>query len=167
MSLADKVAAKRPSMASRVRQPAPKGWEPGIKFDSEQVQYITTDVLPVLEGEPDWRTALEEMGVEIPPGYRVRIAEMKFDPVAWTREDPEQRRATTKAIWRYRFIVEPDTSVPSVDGLAILNDLVRAKKSRSTKTPTGDGAQILNFNDTQFGKDAGGGTQATLERLDR
>ena len=168
VSLADKVEAKRPSLASRVRQPAPKGWEPGVRFDSEQVQYVTTDVMPTLEGEPDWREALISMGVNIPDGYRVRIAEMKFDPVAWTRETPDQKFATTKSVWRYRFVVEPDNSIPAVDGIAILNELIRNKTSRKqTKTlPTGDGTFVMNLNDTQTGKDAGGGTPALLERLD-
>jgi hypothetical protein len=167
MSLKDKAEASKPTMASRIRQPAPKGWEQGIRFDPKdgRVQYVTTDILPVMEGEPDWRTAIEQMGITIPEGYRVRIAEMKYDPVAWTREDPEQRRATTQAIWRYRFVVEPDTSDPIVDGVELLNLLKRAPKQ--TKKVSGSNTLVLNLNDTQIGKDAGGGTEATLERIDR
>lgn len=167
MSLADKVEAHHPSLASRVRPPAPKGWEPGIKWDSESVRYVTTEALPTLEAEPDWRSALEQMGVTIPDGYRVRIAEMKYDPVAWTREDVDQKLATTKAAWRYRFVIEPDTSMPTVDGIAVLNDLIRNRKTtRPSQRPSGDGTLVLNLNDTQTGKDAGGGTPALLERLD-
>jgi hypothetical protein len=166
LTLSDKVAAREASLASRVRAPHPKGWEPGIRFDSEQVRYVTTEALPTLEGEPDWRSALAAMGVEIPDGYRVRIAEMKFDPVAWTRDSADQKYATTKPAWRYRFVIEPDLSTPTVDGIAILNDLIRNRKSRSKTAPTGDGTLILNLNDTQTGKDTGGGTPALLERLD-
>lgn len=164
MTLRDKLTPQEPSFASRIRAPHPKGWEPGIKFDSSDVQYITTDVMPTLEGEPDWRTAIERMGIEIPEGYRVRIAEMKFDPVAWTRDTPEQSNAVTKPVWRYRFIVEPDTTVDTVDFAGLLNSLKRSRPAKAK--PTGDATLVLTLNDTQIGKDTGGGTDATIERLD-
>ena len=165
MSLADKLTPKEPSLASRIRAPHPKGWEPGVKFISEDVQYITTEVLGTLEGEPDWRTAIENMGIEIPVGYRVRIAEMKFDPAAWTRDSPDQDKAVTKAVWRYRFIVEPDTTAVEVDFAGILNTLKRTKHKQAKAN--GDATLVLTLNDTQIGKDTGGGTDATIERLDR
>jgi hypothetical protein len=165
MGLAEQVEAHRPTFATRQRAAAPKGWEPGVKFDSEQVRSITTDVLPTLEGEADWRKAITSMGIEIPEGYRVRIAEMKFDPVAWTRDDADQKLAVTKPVWRYRFVVEPDSTAPVVDGIEILNKLKR--RTRAPRLVEGNGTFVANFNDTQFGKDAGGGTEATLERLDR
>ena len=167
MALSDRLAPKQPTFASRLRTPAPKGWEPGVRFDSDNVQFITSDVLPTLEGEPDWRSAIENMGVTIPDGYRVRIAEMKFDPMAWGRDDPEQKFATTRPLWRYRFVVEPipNSEIDPVDGIEILNAIKRSPKPR--RQMSGSGSMILNLNDTQIGKDAGGGTPATLERLDR
>lgn len=166
MDLISALQTNEPTFATRTRNTHPKGWEPGVKFETEHARYITTEALPTLEGEADWREAITSMGVEIPDGYRVRIAEMKYDPVAWTRDDPEQKYATTKAVWRYRFIVEPEPEAGySIDGIEILNRIVRARK-RSIKA-TGDATIKINFNDTQFGKDAGGGTEATIERLDR
>lgn len=164
MTLADK--AKHPPILqpSRKRGSHPKGWEPGIRWDGV-LQSVTTDVMPTLEGEPDWRAALADMGIEVPNGYRVRIAEMRFDPAGWTRDTPEQKYATTKPVWRYRFVIEPDSSVESVDGVEILNRLKRTPKPK--RKLQGDGTFVINFNDTQMGKSAGGGTEATLERLDR
>ena len=164
MDLSESLKTPPPTLATRIRSPHPKGWEPGIRFDENSVRYVTTDILPTLEGEPDFAKAIEDMGIEIPTGYRVRIAEMRFDPVAWTREDVNQKYATTKAVWRYRFVVEPDTSVPSVDGIAILNSLKR--KSTSQKPVSGANTLVLNINDLQTGKDAGGGTEALIERVD-
>ena len=84
------------------------------------------------------------MGVTIPDGYRVRIAEMKFDPQAWARDEPEQKYAVTRPVWRYRFIVEPEPSdTVSVDGIAILNEIKRSPKIR--RKPSGDGSMILNL----------------------
>ena len=164
MDLTEYLKTAPPTLATRTRGSHPKGWEPGIRFELNDVRYITTDILPTLEGEPDFAKAITEMGIEIPNGYRVRIAEMKYDPVAWTRESPDQKLATTQAVWRYRFVVEPDTSVASVDGIAILNALSR--KSRSQKPVSGENTMVFNINDTQTGKDAGGGTEALIERLD-
>ena len=164
MTLAERAEAKRPTLAARARLPHPKGWEPGVKFESGDAMYVTSDVMPTLEGEPNWRQACLDMGVEIPDGYRVRISEMRFDPVAWTRDDPEQKNAVTKPAWRYRFIVEPDTSMPTVDGVEILNAIKRSPRTRLKVT--GTGSMVMGISDTQTGKDAGGGTPALLERFD-
>lgn len=166
MSLKDKLTPPQPSLASRIRAPHPKGWEPGIKFDKDaHTRYITTDVIPALEGEPDWRSAIEEMGIEIPEGYRVRIAEMRFDPAAWTRDSTDQRLAITKPVWRYKFVVEPYVEeLESVDVVESLNLLKRTKHTKPK--PMGDGTFVLTLNDTQIGKDTGGGTDATIQRLD-
>ena len=164
MDLSESLKTPPPTLATRIRSPHPKGWEPGIRFDENSVRYVTTDILPTLEGEPDFAKAIEDMGIEIPAGYRVRIAEMRFDPAAWTREDENQKYAVTKPAWRYRFVIEPDTSAPSVDGIAILNSLKR--KSTSQNRISGANTLVLNINDLQTGKDAGGGTEALIERVD-
>ena len=164
-TLSEALKLQAPTFATRARVSHPKGWEPGVKFDANDVRYVVTDVLPTLEGEPDFAQAITNMGIEIPIGYRVRIAEMKYDPVAWTRDDDSQTLAVTKPVWRYRFVIEPDTTAPTVDGIAILNSLKR--NSRSQNRATGDNAMVVNINDTQVGKDAGGGTEALIERFDR
>ena len=164
MGLSEYLKTPPPTLATRQRSTHPKGWEPGVKWDNNEVRYVTTDILPAMEGEVDFAQAITDMGIEIPSGYRVRIAEMRFDPVAWTRDDPEQKYATTKPAWRYRFVIEPDVSTPSVDGIQILNSLVR--KTRSQKALSGENTLVLNINDTQAGKDAGGGTEALIERMD-
>ena len=164
VDLSEYLKTPPPTLATRQRSTHPKGWEPGVKWDNNEVRYVTTDILPAMEGEVDFAKAITDMGIEIPSGYRVRIAEMRFDPVAWTREDPEQKYATTKPAWRYRFVIEPDSSVPSVDGIQILNSL--ARKTRSQNRVSGEKTLVLNINDTQAGKDAGGGTEALIERMD-
>jgi hypothetical protein len=164
VGLSEFLEVNQPTLATRTRVAHPKGWEPGIKFDANDVRYVTTDILPTLEGEPDFAAAIAKMGIEVPVGYRVRIAEMKYDPAAWTRESEDQKLATTQAVWRYRFVVEPDLSTPTVDGIEVLNSLKR--NSRSQKPVSGENTMVFNINDTQTGKDAGGGTEALIERLD-
>lgn len=165
MSLKDKLVPKEPSVATRLRAPHPKGWEPGVKFDASSTQYtVTTDIIQTLEGEPDWKSAIQEMGIEIPEGYRVRVAEMRFDPAAWTRSE-QGEDAVTKPVWRYRFVVEPYVEeADQVSALDILNNLKRTRAPK--RKASGEGSLILTLNDTQIGKDTGGGTDATIERID-
>ena len=118
MDLTEYLKTAPPTLATRTRGSHPKGWEPGIRFELNDVRYITTDILPTLEGEPDFAKAITEMGIEIPDGYRVRIAEMKYDPAAWHRDESTQKYAVTRPIWRYRFVVEPDTTAASVDKIS-------------------------------------------------
>jgi len=165
MTLRDALQPKRPVNARRERESHPKGWEPGVKFEEGDRRIITTGLVAGSDGEQDWEKLAADMGLDIPDGYTVRLVEAKYDPAAWTREDPEQKLATTAAVWRYRFAVEPTDNRLTVDNaIEILNSLKRSPK-RKTKA-TGNGAFVLNLNDTQIGKDTGGGTQGTLERLD-
>lgn len=166
MKLSDQIAARSVQSVTAHKATFPKGWEPGIKFASEGIQEVTTGVLPTLEGEPDWREAVEAMGISIPDGYRVRLAEMRFDPVAWTRENPDQKYATTKPAWRYKFVIEPFFGLDTIDGIEVLNSLKRRGPSRRV-TNAGEASLVINLNDTQIGKMDGGGTEATIERLDR
>lgn len=170
LSLAERLEPTMPTFAQRLRSPAPKGWEPGVKFAASGEQIITSEAVGTLEGEPSWREAITDMGLSIPEGMRVRVAEMKYDPAAWHRDEGSEpgTQAYTAPIWRYRFIVEPETVTVeslSVDGVEILNNLKRSK--RTPRKLSGAGTMVLNLNDTQIGKTAGGGTEATLERLDK
>lgn len=54
-----------------------------------------------------------------------------------------------------------------VDGTAILAQLRAGRTSTWTRPEAGSGTFVLSFNDTQFGKSEGGGTPATLARLDK
>jgi hypothetical protein len=169
MTLADRLKITPPTFATRTRQPAPKGWEPGVKFTAPDVQEITTEVLSTLDGEPDYRAAIEKMGLTIPSGYRVRISEMKYDPAVWHRDPGSEpgTQAYTAPVWRYRFICElaPVSAVTAnIDGIATLNALKRTARPRTQAS--GPGALIVNINDTQIGKDAGDGTDGTIARVD-
>jgi len=84
----------------------PKGWEAGIKFEPNGSRLITLPAGPELGDESTWAAAVQALGVSVPDGFRIRLVEAKFDPVAWTRDDADQANAVTRAVWRYRFVVE-------------------------------------------------------------
>jgi len=165
MSLRDSLKAKRPEPARRDRMAHPKGWEPGVRFEEGSRRFVTTGPVEGDQSEQDWEQLAADMGLEVPEGFTVRLVEAKYDPVAWTRDNPDQNKATTKPVWRYRFVIEPTLETISVD--MAIHTLSLLKRSPKPKTKaSGNGSLIVNLNDTQIGKDTGGGSEATLERLD-
>lgn len=168
-SVADALNAEI-SQPARTRFSHPKGWEPGVKFDPTTAvpTEITSPPMPKLDTAADWEQVLETMHVALPDGYELRLAEAKYDPAAWHRDsqyvDGVKAPAVTRPVWRYRFtVVQSAPLLP--DAVTILNTLKRAPKPRLKFE--GESAFVTNLNDWQFGKDAGGGTPATVERLDR
>lgn len=149
--------------ATRKRVAPPRGFEPGVKYDSQGVaQEIITPAVPHLEDEADWNRAVEEMGFTVPEGYRLRLVEAKFDPAAWHR-DEQGEDAVTRPIWRYRFAVERAIA----GAFSSIEEL--AKEIRRTRTKPGrvegDGTLVVSWNDWQLFKSAGDGVKGTIERI--
>lgn len=170
MSLADRVNPGQPALAYRVRQPAPKGWEPGIRFDPDTAlpTELTTPLVPKVVGD-DYQSILDSMQVELPEGFELRLVAASYDPVAWTRDEAfvggKKSPAVTRPAWRYRFAVVPSERRIELDVLAMLGRLKRTPKPRLQFT--GEAAFVTEMNDWQFGKVADGkGTPELLERLD-
>jgi hypothetical protein len=164
-SLAERLTTPPIIQPTRERSAHPKGWEPGIRFDADQVPVeITTPAIPQV-ADGDWAAALASMNFDLPEGYELRLTNASFDPFAWTRDSPDQKQAVTKAAWRYKFaVVVTADQITAVNAATILSDLKRTPKPRTQFT--GESAFVVNFNDTQTGKDAGTGSEGLYERLD-
>lgn len=155
--------ADEPAALPRAMMPAPKGWEPGVAYDPSGAMTVTTTATAqAVQGDATaWHQLVEDLGVTIPPGWRVRLVEAKFDPVAWTRETPEQDKATTQPVWRYRFAIEP-----SVAGLDVTELVARiGKHKKRSYSRHGEAAYVVAMGDTQIGKVDGGGPEATVDRI--
>lgn len=180
MSIQDHVKS-----ATTAPQPAspPKGWDPGITYDPDTqipTQIITPPMEKIDEGKFDWRTVIENIGIDLPEGYELRLAEVKFDPAAWHRdkeyvEHPESKKlvrspAVTRPVYRYRFSVVKVTgfTLPDTDVEAFAEQVrgwnVQPKSFYTTGTPV---AAVLNLADMQLFKPEGGGLEATLKRLEK
>lgn len=165
MSLAERLASAPIVQPVRTRQAHPKGWEPGVKFDANQIPVeITTPLVPKVDGSK-WSDALASMNFDLPEGYELRLVAASFDPVAWTRDSPDQKAAVTRPAWRYRFAVVLADAAANVDVIGVLNRLKRSPRPRAKFI--GESAYVVSLNDWQLYKDAGGGIDATLERLDK
>jgi hypothetical protein len=138
---------------------APRGWEPGVKYEPDGTQIVTLPPSSELQAD-GYQKAIEELGLVVPDGFRVRLVEAKYDPAAWGRDHPEEA-ATTRAVWRYRFIVEPAPAAVNVD------DLIKSvKQNRKIAGPSLDGAAfVFVVGDLQIGKPDGDGSAGTVERF--
>lgn len=150
----------------------PKGWEPGVKFDSEQIpSEITTPPMGKIETAGDWKQVLELMQVDLPEGYEIRLTEAKYDPAAWHRDNPGES-AVTRAVWRYKFNVVRSEYFTKLDLPALYAEVkkesrLKSRKNRTSKTRDKKVALVVAWADIQTGKvDNLGGLKEALDRLD-
>jgi len=141
------------------RTAAPSGWEPGVRYEANGNQIVTTTAIPQTD---DATEALAAMGVVIPVGFRARLAEAKYDPAAWTRDSSSQDKAVTRAIWRYRYVIEVAPSEVPIDDL--LGSISR-RKLKPVKTVDCDTAFVVAGYETQWGKLDQGGSEQILDNL--
>lgn len=167
MSLADDLgglaAAGGESDYQRIgRDRAPAGWEAGVKYDGSDRLIVTTPPMPELGDESTWAAAIAALGVHVPDGYRVRLVEAKYDPAAWHR-DAQGEDAVTRAVWRYRFVVDAVAAAVGIDDLLAA---VAKWKPRKRPEASGEGlAYVVAYSDTQIGKPDGDGTAGTVNRV--
>lgn len=174
MSLADRrldVLADPGSTVPTSAWAAPSGWEPGIRFDPDGSRVVTTPPSPELADEESWTAAVAALGVTVPDGYRVRLVEAKYDPAAWTRDEPyalhpqtsvkHKSPAVTRPVWRYRFVVEP--APRRID----VTELLASVRKRTAQPPpsTVGAAFVFACGDLQLGKPDGDGTEGTVRRF--
>lgn len=159
----DLIATNTAEVAAARRQPEayPRGWEPGIAYGAGGVAMVTS-VAQTSPADPHaYHDLVRELGGRVEPGYRVVLIEQKYDPVAWTRDTPDQDKAVTRAVWRYRFRVEPDPGSIPVDEL-----IKRVKRFKPSRVEKVDGhAYSCAMGDTQFGKVDGDGVEGTTDRV--
>lgn len=170
MNLSEHIANARTT--DPVRESIPKGWDPGVTYDPDtQVPtQIITPAIAKLDETFDWRTVIKNIGVDLPEGYELRLAEVKFDPAAWHRDearDAEGRKtpAVTRPVYRYRFTVVKSTFFTSLD-LPALYAEVEKTHNRSVPAVRQNVTLVVAWADVQTGKvDSEGNLASLLARL--
>ncbi|MEU9781502.1 hypothetical protein AB0H92_11095 [Streptomyces phaeochromogenes] len=163
-------AQSQPAQAQRAYPAAPRGWESGVRFEPGGTMVVTAPPVgksPTGEGEKDWRERVEEMGLAVPDGFRVRLVEAKHDPAAWHR-DNQGDDAVTRGVWRCRFVIEPAEaawlSVGDVD--ALVRDAMRRRRKPRPAFDTVERALVVVYADAQAGKvGRDGGTPELIARI--
>ncbi|MFG2408755.1 hypothetical protein ACGFR8_31315 [Streptomyces brevispora] len=158
----------QPTQTQRLQPAVPRGWESGVRYEPGGSMVVTA---PPAEqppaGEADWRERVEEMGLAIPDGFRVRLAEARHDPAAWHR-DAEGEDAVTRAVWRCRYVIEPAASawLSTGDVDALVRDALRRRRKPRTVLDAAQRALIVVYADAQAGKvGRDGGTRELVARV--
>jgi len=150
MGLRDEMAAMAPQGQIPVTHMLPSGWQPSVTYQPGG----GADVVTLGVGSPQESTWVDEvraMGVVIPEGWTVRLVQISHDPAAWVRH-VQGDDATTEAVTRRRYAVEPAKALAKVDDLLASIGKPRAR----AKTTSGDSAFIHCLADWQVGKEAYG-----------
>jgi hypothetical protein len=160
------IAARLAQVPTAPRVNAPRGWEPGVRYEPSGDMLVTTPPTADLDGGQDeWRKLVTDMGLTVPDGYRVRLVEAKHDPAAWTRQE-QGEKAVTRPVWRLRFAVEPDPGATDDDDLAQIAALIRSHKRKPPAPREGGGSFVVVPADWQVGKTGdGGGSAELVERV--
>ncbi|MFF9901237.1 hypothetical protein [Streptomyces longispororuber] len=159
---------RQAAQVQRAYPAAPRGWETGVRYEAGGTMVVTAppaDQPPA--GEADWRARVEEMGLAVPDGFRVRLVEAKHDPAAWHR-DVQGEDAVTRAVWRCRYVIEPAQpawmSLGDVD--ALVRDAMRRRRKPRAAVDTAERALVVVYADAQAGKvGRDGGTPELVARI--
>src|SRR5690606_2698175 len=158
VSLADKFAAAGAEVAPPVRvtqQPHPRGWEPGVRYESGVPGEATVTVKPgdFTQEEKGWRAAIKQFtGLVVPEDRRVELVDTRY----WGNPEAPMVYA------RFR-IVDRGTTHADID--ALVKAAKQKRRKAAAKPPTGGAAFVVAIGDTQLGKVDGGGTEATIGRV--
>lgn len=151
-------------------RPAPKGWEPGIYYRHGIPDTITTPPAPEANDPDAWSEMIGSFGWPLPDGARLELVEARYDPAAWTRATADQDKATTAAVWRYRFRVITDpATITRADLDALAKIAAKGKPRKTPPAPKTDSAYVVTLADFQIGKghdgpDADQGLDETVQR---
>ena len=140
----------------------PSGWAPSVVYDPSGRAEVVTLGVGQPGDESTWTDEVRALGVDIPPGWSARLVEVRHDPKAWVRHH-QGDDATTEAVTRRRYVVEPARARVDID------ELVAAIGSKRPGVPKSvqDGFAYCHLvSDWQIGKVAyGQGTEQTVQRI--
>ena len=164
MSLSDELSkfTSTNSAPQALGASLPPSWQPSVTYDATG----RAEVVVLGSGQPGeestWADEVNSLGVDIPPGWSVRLTEIRHDPAAWVRHG-QGEDATTEAVTRRKYVVEP------VRKLADIDELIAAigKKRPAKPSQVQDGwAYVHAIADWQIGKTGYGlGSQDSVGRI--
>lgn len=143
--------------ARRPRPNHPRGFEPGVKFnpDTQMPAEVTLTLSEMPADEKRYREEIARVtGLTIPTERAVSLSQVRY----WG--NPESPMIYC------RFTIEDRPEDGGPDAVEILRDLRKTPRPRIRTKLDGEGALVLSWNDWQLGKAIGGGTTATVARLD-
>lgn len=108
---------------------------------------------------------ITERGGKIPDGHTAIMVSAKYNPNAWTRDQPFDHQgkkvpAVTRGSWSYQFHIKPVTSPRA----SMVDDLIQLinRKPTTRKETTNDEVFVYALGDSQLGKPDGDGTNGII-----
>lgn len=171
MSLPERLRAQAAEDAVRARPAHPQGLEPNRVKYAEDGSGVATEAAVNFSGgipetEAAWREKIKAVtGLDVPEHRQVILTDTRY----WG--DP----GALNVYARFKIVDRPDAR-PELDVTTMLKGLRTARREAGMGVPRhrkvsggtgGDSAFVLSWNDWQLGKSEGGGTAATVERLEQ
>jgi len=142
----------------KARKSHPKGFEPGIVWNSETGGSITA----VLDTEPDesiWAMLIADWGLD---PARTQVVDGSLQIRAWDAPDPE---GGLRRLFYYRATIKPREVQGDRADIEALCQMVMKRKPKPGVSSDTNAAMLVLLSDWQLGKSEGGGTEATAERV--
>jgi len=142
----------------KARKNHPKGFEPGIVWNSETGGSITA----VLDTEPDesiWAMLIADWGLD---PARTQVVDGSLQIRAWDAPDPE---GGLRRLFYYRATIKPREVQGDRADIEALCQMVMKRKPKPGVSSDTNAAMLVLLSDWQLGKSEGGGTEATAERI--
>lgn len=151
MALSDRLSGAKAQDARRPRVAHPRGFEPGVRYESDGSVEVTVQLPEVPENEVAWREAITRVtGLDVPLEREVKLTQVRYWGVPGSELSYCRFAITDRAI----------------GGRLDIEDLVKAAKAvRRTTTPKSRGtdkALVVAWADLQVGKVGSLGDSETL-----
>lgn len=139
----------------------PSGWEPGIVWNGKEGEITTGPV----EREPDkafWAVLVEDWGLD---ASTTEVVDGTVQLRAW---DVNVGDGVVKRMQHYKASIRsrrPSEDRTDVD--ALIATIGKKKPSKRLWEPSEGSTLVIPFSDWQIGKGEGGGTEATIARIEQ
>lgn len=135
-------------------QPPKEAWRPHLDLDADGGYFVTSA-----------RTAADDV-----PDQAEMLAEFNLDPAQWVVTNVRRskwQRYDGEWLEAFRCSLRPvgGSTMGALDVEKLSNEIKRWRPAKSVKPARGDLTAIYNVGDTQWGKDAGDGTEGTVRRV--
>lgn len=150
MSIADQIAALQGQGSDRKRQETPEGWRPRMEIGPDGGFVVSHAVGP----DTDAAEILREFGLDPAEWFVAGVRKSR-----WQRYDGEWLEAQRLTLTPAKHAEGPDRDVE-----ALMDEVRKWRPGRGSKPSTGPLGAVFAVGDTQWGKDAGDGSDGTVGR---
>ena len=152
MALRDDLTALQKQGSDRANMAPKEAWRPHLEIDQDGGYFITSP--RTAGGSDDAKTMMAEFDLDPNQWEITGLRRSK-----WQRYDGEWLEA-------FRVAVRPRGYIKAaLDIDRLVNEIKKWRPPKNIKKQTGDLTAIYNVGDTQWGKDAGDGTDGTIRRI--